>query len=88
MCTAVNFSNRVLYAIFARLIISFKMKEGKVLPANTDYIDYKRDSTASNAVASDFNVVFEPRDKAVLHRCFEHSREQNESLLRENSTKE
>lgn len=88
MCTAVNFSNRVLYAIFARLIISFKLKEGKVLPANTHYIDYKRDSTASNAVASDFNVIFEPRDETVLHRCFEHSREQSDSLVRENSAKE
>lgn len=80
MCTAVNFSNRVLYAIFLRLIVSFQMEQSKISPPNIHYINYKCDPTASNAIPSDFKVRFTPRDKAVLERCFERSQLVTESL--------
>ncbi|PYH93380.1 cytochrome P450 [Aspergillus ellipticus CBS 707.79] len=83
MCTAVNFSNRVLYAIFLRLIVSFKMVESELLPPNTHYIDYKRDQTASNAIPSDFKVRFVPRDEGALERCLERSREMCAGIMSE-----
>lgn len=75
MCTAVNFSNRVLYAMFVRLIVSFKISRGQTMPAETDYIKYKADPSASNAIPSDFNVHLEVRDKQALERCFGCSQE-------------
>lgn len=73
MCTAFNFSNRVLYALFVRLILSFKMTESKEMPPNTHYIDYKKDPTASNAIPSAFKTRFIPRDRAVLEQCLKQS---------------
>ncbi|CAH0051154.1 unnamed protein product [Clonostachys solani] len=69
MCTAVNFSNRVLYTIYARLILSFRITESQTNPANTHYIHYKRDPSESNSIASEFKVRFTPRDRDVLERC-------------------
>ncbi|GFN12446.1 hypothetical protein AtubIFM56815_010683 [Aspergillus tubingensis] len=76
MCTAVNFSNRVLYATILRLIVSFRMVEDEESPPNIHYVHYKRDPTASNAVASDFKIRFIPRDEKALQRMFERSQEQ------------
>ena len=75
MCTAVNFSNRVLYATILRLIVSFRMVEEEECPPNTHYVHYKRDPTASNAIASDFKVRFIPRDENALQRMFKRSQE-------------
>jgi len=75
MCTAVNFSNRVLYAMLCRLIVSFKMTEDQSMPANTDYIKYKRSVEEQNAVAADFKVKFQPRDQSMLQECFQQSQE-------------
>ncbi|VUC36590.1 unnamed protein product [Clonostachys rosea] len=69
MCTAVNFSNRVLYTIYSRLILSFRITESQTNPANTHYIHYKRDPSESNSIASEFKVRFTPRDKDILERC-------------------
>ncbi|KAK6214286.1 hypothetical protein LQW54_004512 [Pestalotiopsis sp. IQ-011] len=71
MCTAVNFSNRVLYAVLLRLIIAFRITQSDTMPPNVDFVDYKEDPSAANAVASDFRVICEPRDKDVLKRCLE-----------------
>lgn len=73
MCTAVNFSNRVLYAILTRLIVSFRITQSPTMPPNTDFIRYKRDPTAANALASDFKATFVPRDWSVLKQCLERS---------------
>lgn len=81
MCTAVNFSNRVLYAIFLRLIVSFRISESDKMPANTHYVQYKRDPAASNAIASDFKVKFEPRDVAALERCLVQSQDNVSGLV-------
>lgn len=45
------------------------------MPANVDYIDYKKDPSDSNAIASDFKVKLTVRDKQTLERCFERSQE-------------
>ncbi|KAJ5570332.1 cytochrome P450 [Penicillium hispanicum] len=74
MCTAVNFSNRVLYSAILRLIVSFKITESREMPPNTDYVQYKSDPTASNAIPSDFKVRITPRDESFLKRCFENSK--------------
>lgn len=69
MCTAVNFSNRILYAIFFRMILSFQMTASKSSPPETHYVRYNRDTAGSTAIPSDFKVKFTPRDKDVLERC-------------------
>lgn len=38
-CTAIAFSNRILYAIFARLILSFKIRQSEAKPPCLHYID-------------------------------------------------
>ncbi|KAI9739059.1 MAG: hypothetical protein M1834_007271 [Cirrosporium novae-zelandiae] len=63
MCTAVNFSNRVLYIVFLRLVLSFKMVQSSSMPPNVDYMDYNRNFKASNAISKDFKVTFVPREK-------------------------
>lgn len=85
MCTAVNFSNRVLYAVLLRLISSFKIRSGKEMPPNVDFIDYKDDPAAANAVASDFKIVCEPRGGDVLGRCLRKTREQSSRSGREDA---
>lgn len=81
MCTAVNFANRLLYATFVRLILSFQMTESKDMPPNIDPIDYKEDSTASNACASDFKVRFTPRDQELLENCMRTSQDGLEDFV-------
>ncbi|KEF60508.1 uncharacterized protein A1O9_02069 [Exophiala aquamarina CBS 119918] len=75
MCTAVNFSNRILYAMTCRLILSFRFTESKTMPANIDYIDYKNDPSDSNAIAKEFKVKLTVRDRESLERCFQRSQE-------------
>lgn len=69
MCTAVNFSNRVLYALYVRLVLSFRISESKMSPAETDYIKYKQDPSAANAIPSSFKVELTPRDDGSLECC-------------------
>jgi phenylacetate 2-hydroxylase len=73
MCTAVNLSNRILYAVFLRLIVSFQVTEGKQMPVNTHYIDYKRDPSESNSIPSEFKVKLTPRDPESLKSCLSQS---------------
>ncbi|KXT18666.1 hypothetical protein AC579_2666 [Pseudocercospora musae] len=75
MCTAVHFSNRILYAIFLRLIVSFKIRPGKDGPPCTDYIGYNRDTTAATACAKDFSAIFEVRDQGTFDICMQTSAE-------------
>jgi phenylacetate 2-hydroxylase len=75
MCTAVNFSNRILYAIFLRLIISFKVTGSDTAPPPTHYVNYNRDTTAASAIPKEFKAKFAPRDSNVLEKCISKSRE-------------
>jgi len=69
MCTAGNFSNRILYAIFFRMILSFQMTASKSSPPETHYVRYNRDTAGSTAIPSDYKVRFTPRDKDVVEKC-------------------
>ncbi|RDW82622.1 cytochrome P450-9 [Coleophoma cylindrospora] len=73
MCTAVNFSNKILYATFSRLILSFKMTASKTMPPSTHYVNYNRDTTAAGAIPRDFKVLFTPREPEVLESCIRKS---------------
>lgn len=75
MCTAVNFSNRVLYSLFTRLIVSFQITESEEQRANVHYINYKRDPAESNSIASEFRVRMTPRDRGVLQECLERAKD-------------
>lgn len=75
MCTAVNFSNRVLYALFLRLILSFRLTESSTSPAETHYIRYKRDPSESNSIPSSFKVKLTPRDDGSLETCLREAEE-------------
>lgn len=80
MCTAVNFSNKILYGTFFRLILSFKITASKTSPPDTHYVKYNRDSTATNALAKDFKAKFAPRDMASLEECLRQSAEATKDL--------
>jgi hypothetical protein len=42
-CTAVTFTNRILYASFFKLILSVNITASSSSPATTDYVNYNRD---------------------------------------------
>lgn len=73
MCTAVNFSNRILYAVFLRLIVSFKIRQSDIWPPNLHYVDYNEDTTAQSANPKDFKAYFELRDRAMFDACMAQS---------------
>lgn len=75
MCTAVNFSNRILYAIFLRLILSFKIVGSEDSPPETHYINYNRNTKAASAISKDFKARFVPRDIDILDECLRKSGE-------------
>jgi phenylacetate 2-hydroxylase len=75
MCTAVNLSNRILYAIFFRSILSFKITESSSAPPPTHYVDYNRDTTAASAIPKDFKLKFIARNPDVLDECIRRSQE-------------
>ncbi|KAL4887537.1 cytochrome P450 [Aspergillus karnatakaensis] len=72
-CTAVNLSNRVLYAMFTRLILSFRIKESKEQPCDTHYINYKENPAASNAIPKAFKIRIAARNEGLLGKVMERS---------------
>lgn len=74
-CTAINFSNRVLYSIFARLILSFKIKQSEAKPPCLHYVDYNEDTTAQAAIPKLFEAYFELRDRGAFDVCLKQSLE-------------
>lgn len=75
MCTAVNFSNRILYSTFLRLIVSFRIRQSETDPPCLDYIDYNRDHTVTAACPKDFKTTFEVRDQQMFDVCMQKSAE-------------
>lgn len=75
MCTAVNFSNRVLYAAILRLVVSFHMTAGRDMPPSTHYTGYKRNPAEATAIPALFETRFVPRDVESLRRCLGGSQE-------------
>jgi phenylacetate 2-hydroxylase len=80
MCTAVNFSNRVLYVIFLRLLVSFRIKQSSTKPPCLHFVDYNRNPTAQSAIPKDFEAVFEVRDQDVLNACLKQSAENTRTV--------
>jgi phenylacetate 2-hydroxylase len=82
MCTAINFSNRILYAIFLRLIVSFKIKPASDPSKHPclHFVDYNRNTTAQSAIPKDFEAVFEVRDQAIFDACMERSAENTRNV--------
>lgn len=75
MCTAVNFSNRILYAIFLRLIVTFKIRQNDAEPPSLHYVNYNCDTTAQGAIPKDFKAYFELRDREAYDSCARQSEE-------------
>ncbi|OKL55956.1 hypothetical protein UA08_08651 [Talaromyces atroroseus] len=82
MCTAINFSNRILYAIFLRLIVSFKIEQGSEpsKQPNLHFVDYNRNTTAQSAIPKDFEAFFEVRDQDIFDACMERSAENTRNV--------
>lgn len=78
MCTAVNFSNRILYAVFLRLIVSFRVRQSETAPPNLHYVDYNADTTAQSACPKEFTAYFELRDRATFDACMAQSEKRAE----------
>ncbi|KAI1610581.1 phenylacetate 2-hydroxylase [Exophiala viscosa] len=71
-CPAVAISNRVLYSIFARLILLMEIKPGTI-KAQGDYIGYNQDTTAQTFIPQTYHVSLKKRDGVtdeMLSRLF------------------
>lgn len=74
-CTAVNLSNRILYAILTRTCLLFKVK-GDPNPERKpvfDYINYANDRSAQTYWPKDFGIKLVPRDADILDECIKES---------------
>jgi len=63
-CPAVAISNRVLYSIFARLILLMEIKPGTVEADGriTDYVGYNQDTTAQTVIPQTYHVKLRKRE--------------------------
>lgn len=80
-CTGINISNRIVYAIVARCILSFKIISSEAMPANIDYARYNSDTAASTVVPAEFKVRLVPRDKEDLQRFFQASQKMSADTI-------
>ncbi|KAF2088377.1 phenylacetate 2-hydroxylase [Saccharata proteae CBS 121410] len=81
-CTAINLSNRILYAIFVRLIIHFKFTASKEKPPVIDYIDFNENRTDASVLPKRFRVVLEERaPREEVKRNFERSKEATSNMV-------
>ncbi|RDL41626.1 Cytochrome P450 [Venustampulla echinocandica] len=81
VCPAVALSNRVIYATFIRLIVSFKVKAKEGAEPVTDYVNYNEDSSAQTAMPKRYQVVLEERQgRDVLLGNIAGSKKRTESL--------
>lgn len=77
-CPAIPISNRLLYAVFARILLQFKVeppKSGALL--DTNYITYNSDTTVQTCMPKKYSVRLVPRASetdSVMVRCFADSR--------------
>ncbi|KAJ9150922.1 Amino acid permease [Pleurostoma richardsiae] len=80
VCTAVNFSNRILYSIFVRLIVTFKIRQSEAEKPSIDHVAYNRNTAAQSAIPKDFKAFFELRDRCSFEACMERSRKNTEDV--------
>lgn len=80
MCTAVNFSNRILYASFLRLMVSFCITESPTARPCTHFIDYNENTAAQAAIPKDFRAHFKIRDAEALEKSLQTSKQATEEV--------
>ncbi|GME76465.1 unnamed protein product [Ambrosiozyma monospora] len=73
-CTAVNLSNRILYAGLCRTCLLFKVKKDPSRLPVVDYIDFAEDRQAQTNWIKEFGMSLEPRDEAMVEMCFSVSK--------------
>ncbi|EFW98507.1 amino acid permease [Grosmannia clavigera kw1407] len=77
VCTAVSFSNRILYAAFVRLVVTYRIRQGSTaaLQPCTDYVGYNRNTAAQSAIPRDYEATFALRDRVGYEACMARSRD-------------
>ncbi|KAK4544295.1 hypothetical protein LTR36_004505 [Oleoguttula mirabilis] len=79
-CTAINFSNRILYATFVRLITTFRIRQSEKQPPCLHYIDYNCDTSVTVACPKDFKASFQLRDRKTFDASLARSQEKTISV--------
>lgn len=80
VCTAVAFSNRILYAALVRLVVTYSIRQSETaaLQPCVDHVDYNRNTAAQSAIPRDYQATFALRDRAVYEACIARSRERTQ----------
>ncbi|PMD46597.1 cytochrome P450 [Hyaloscypha variabilis F] len=69
ICPAAALSNRIIYALIARLVLAFKINEPKdprARKANADMLDFSAEYKSLVALPRRFDVSFSPRDEGWI----------------------
>ncbi|KAL2412759.1 Phenylacetate 2-hydroxylase [Exophiala dermatitidis] len=61
MCTAVALSNRILYALFLRLILHFEFTASPTSPPVTHYVDLNEDTTGQTVTVKPYSITMKER---------------------------
>lgn len=61
MCTAVALSNRILYALFLRLILHFEFTASTTSPPVTDYVKLNEDTTGQTVTVKPYSITMKER---------------------------
>ncbi|EXJ91444.1 hypothetical protein A1O1_04556 [Capronia coronata CBS 617.96] len=81
MCTAVALSNRILYAVFVRLILHFKSVGSSTMPPVTDFVEYNEDHTGQTVIVKPYRVTLKERlPRATLLQNLETSERASQEL--------
>ncbi|KAG9768428.1 cytochrome P450, partial [Aureobasidium melanogenum] len=61
MCTAVALSNRILYALFLRLILHFEFTASPTSPPVTHYVNLNEDATGQTVMVKSYSITMKER---------------------------
>lgn len=61
MCTAVALSNRILYALFLRLILHFEFTASPTSSPSTHYVDLNEDTTGQTVIVKRYSISLKER---------------------------
>ncbi|KAL4875352.1 cytochrome P450 [Aspergillus karnatakaensis] len=76
MCPAVGISNRMLYAVYVRILGNFRVLASETMPPEVDYVRFNEDTTGQSAIPRKFRVKLAPRDGVEgFEECVGMSRE-------------
>ena len=73
-CTAINLSNRILYAILTRTCLLFHVHGNPAETPTFDYINYAEDRSAQTYWPKKFGLKLEPRNEEMLQTCLVNSK--------------